>query len=1130
MSEMQTVSAFTRRASDPCAKKYDRLFTLRVSGKGDVKGAKGQVDFLEAFQDLDDVKEFQKLYEPALMSASSKAGQRLRDRLERGGVLKVLSREGRRDFLGVLISIGRSRFLVYASTAAGNDEIDGTNAFTRHLRDAIEDPAFTGLYDPQYSLEADGYAKNNAAHPRRPVVYAFDATRIGRTQENGAQIYEAVKEAGAVIEAGGLLVDPGTGPAARMMWEMLTFGSEMEQRVGKLRRFVGRLNTARAGYWPFRIEMAPLGVTAEMVGERRRLVPDPNEVAAVTELARVGLDPNATQQQILAALAAVGVCSRDPKTAGVPVDQLDPAAARRFFTLAKLRGYRDGQLALEFVGVVDGHLNPGSGHELIRRWHGANDRGERDKRGSITYSIPMPKPTVLDHDRNTKLGWLPGVSEEDEYRMWTRLIALRGVDRLMNRIDDLTDHERALLSSADLAKLAQDVDADRARTAGGRKPTSLIKIMLCAGQDRGARIHLRSRAGGASYELRREKVNGDRKDKRSGTLLATMDTRDVLTAMAEIICLAVDDVTSKTTRPLTLAVPPAVRRAVEGERSSADDIEMLQQRVDDAERLAEGYDKSLAVMRGDGAPAARIRNAEQCAKDAWREHEELLHQLDQALHAALDVPNPGAVSLEVSSPLDVVSALRAGFRLEDPPTALVDAMRSLFPEGLSVTTCRDRLSCRVTAAAVSLATTAGQPLVVRNVSASVPNRMGRGAAGESRARASVMAARRLGDGVPMDTVARAASYANVVDASRKVTEHLQSTGKFPSSGRLQALLDCPIAATTKPLHQHLTTETSVKDPFQRHVVEYFTTDDGSRRGSGSVWSRDCDTQRRQDQLTILAALAPAQGGMAARDLAFALDPDNDRLREVLHASNRGDKVTMPPATYRLPTAGFPHGWFGKSTSNLAEEDKRISLMPCPYPDCAAKVADVLCMAGEVLALGGAVLCRRCRRVAVPSWEPQHAVAKTIRFPQAYIDWADAQPRRSGRAVPCGQQGCCRDVGFGPGLAWRWADSVDERAWHDDDCRAGQLPANYVRCHYVDCELDDGGGPGSIRRGHRASPRWHGPECSKAANGIGRLLPHGHRETEAARIRGWAAERGIQLKKAGRVPRDVVAEYREAMGR
>lgn len=65
-----------------------------------------------------------------------------------------------------------------------------------------------------------------------------------------------------------------------------------------------------------------------------------------------------------------------------------------------------------------------------------------------------------------------------------------------------------------------------------------------------------------------------------------------------------------------------------------------------------------------------------------------------------------------------------------------------------------------------------------------------------------------------------------------------------------------------------------------------------------------------------------------------------------------------------------------------------------------------------------------------------SAARRIRFPDAYIAWFDAQPRRTGQVVACAAKHCQRDIGLGTGKTWRWDDTPGP-AWHDDDCRAGR---------------------------------------------------------------------------------------------
>ena len=946
------------------------------------------------------------------------------------------------------VSFGRSLFIVYSSTAAQLDEATG-NAFTRHVCEAIADPAFSGLADPELMALRDA-EKLPGDHPS--LVFAFDPTRFVRTVSSANLLYDVAARNLAAFEARDLRVDPALGEHMRMMWMFLAYGSEMEATVGKLRRFVGRLNKARAGLWPYRVGMTPLGVTCADAEGGRRLTVDDTHVDSVARLVELGLNPATTLRGVLTVLGTEhGVVSTDPKAAGVPVNELDPAAVKRLFLRRKLRAYRDGALELVFVGVMENQLRPGSGHVLTRRWEGLRD-GTPDRYGSISYHVPMPKPTVTAPDGSPRQGWLDGMTDEQERATWDRLILLRGVDDDGRRpAEDLEAdaEEWNSLSDEERAALNRELGRARSRGRGGRPGRRAVSVVCPAYRDSaageaGPRTFLRARAVGASLELRRERTAPADPyaglDRDHSNLLATFDERTLTDAVGRLITEGIRRLTDEGHHlgPYQLVLSPALAAAaglVDPAARRQEEASALSARAEEQRRLARGYEASIARLLGQDQPSpARLADLEAGSAQAWAEHQRLL---DQA--AVVEAAPPPAVAatplpqLDASDPRDLVVGLRRVYGAGPVPEAFLEALRATLPTGVRFTPAGDLLEWQV-GGDLSFTTENGEVVRVLGCQVPVTSLTGRGGAGGAADRAAAMAVRRMVDGHPIEQVAAAAGLADAGYAARSIGAHLNRLGRFPDPALLALAVDCPIVETTRVLHEHATADhPATRGGFAGHVTTVYTrpapatSTERRRNGRGHVWAYDPNTDSRADQLTILAAL-PAGAGIRATALAPLLDPAQPVTRHVLNASTTTTRTNAvyPPALRRLPAPGHPDGWHGKATGTLPDEHKLVGLPLCPHPDCAETYATALCPAVEVLALGAMMLCRRCRRANTPADHPQHQRARQVVFPQSYIDWADAQPRRSGQPVPCAA-GCSRDVGLGAGLTWRWDDSPEDRS-------------------------------------------------------------------------------------------------------
>lgn len=1173
-------------------KTIDRIFILRVSGKGDQKGSANQLHVLEQYRRFEDVGTFLERFNVVMMQASSREGARLRREWQRRHGLTVLYREGSQYFLGVSVVIGKSRFIVYAESAAKMDEASG-NAFTRHVIAAIADPAFNGLGDPEFMAKRDAGAFDKTEHPS--LVYAFDPTRFLRSSKAAALMYDAAARDLTAFEAKDLHIDPAQGGHMRMLWTFIAYGSEVEVVVGKMRRFVGRLNKARAGYFPYPAGMAPLGsrrVPVDGLPDTYELAVDGEHIASVARLQELGLDRSKTYTQILEVLGEdYGVTSGDVKTFGVPVNELDPAAAKRFFVRRKLEAYRDGELELLFTGVMDNQLRPGSGHILTRRWEGLNAGGEPDRLGAVSYRIALPKPTVAGPEGQPRQGWIPGVSDEEERARWDRLIALRGVDDNGRRpVEELDQEMLEDLSPEDIAQIQKDAAASRRARRGGRTPDRAVTVVYAPYGQEGARTFLRARGTkaqratgrGLQWELREETGTtgpaGGISRKRGATTLHTAFTeRDLTAALADMITAAVQVLTDDghDLGPHRIVLSPALAHTVEqaspAQARQAAEKE-LTARIGKALRYATGSDETVSALRGEGLAEdhPRLVAAKTSAGAAWADWQQAVDEHAQLQQTPTpDAPAVELPALDVTDPRDLVVGLRGVYAAGKVPPGFAGALRYTLPQPPTFCATGDSLQWDLVGDVV-LTTTGGETVTVEGVRVSVTSIHGRDGARGALARAGELAARRMSQGQPVRDIARAADmdHAYVI---RQVAAHLRGTGLFGDDARLAQAVVCPIAETTRVLWAHATGEpVDRRDGFNDHVLTFFapapTPGGSTRTGRGAVWAYDLDVDHRRDQLTILSHAVDPAVGIRADALAAVLGPDDPKGRRVLDASTHTNKVNglYPPALRRLAAPGFPDGWHGKATASLAAEHKRVGWTLCPYDDCPETYATVLVPAAEVLALGAMTLCRRCRRAATPPGHPMHRTARTVRFPHAYIAWFDAQPHRSGHVVACAKPACSRDIGLGAGNTWQWDDQHGP-AWHDDDCRAGQTTGQHSRCRYTDCTLDEGAGPGSIRQEGRGRRTWHSRACEHAekrrqtaakveyatcrlagctldeGGGPGSIAKNGKYRTvhngtcrqavktgrDAPLIRTWARAQGRNLPDTGRIPAAIVAAYRAA---
>lgn len=1086
-------------------KSIDRTFVLRVSGKGDDKGNKNQLEVLQAFRHLADVAAFLKAFDVRMMKASSAVGAALRSKWERERGLKILTWQGKKNFLGLSVVVGRSRFVMYASTAAGMDEESG-NAFTRHVCEAITDPTFCGTADPEFMALCDGGAFDGQEHPS--LVHAFDATRFCRTVTSATQMYDAAERNLVALEARDLQIDPAQGGHMKMMWIFVAYGSEMEAIVGKQRRFVGRLNAARDGLWPYRPGMTPLGVTCPTGPETkgsRRLQVDEKLVASVAKLATLGLDPSNGDEKILRILggAPFSVVSTHPTTFGKPVSDLDPAAAKRLFLRRKLEGYRDGELVLPFVGVAQNQLRVGSGHVLRRRWEGHDKHGEPDRLGGISYRVPMPKPVVIGRDGKPRRGWLAGMSDQEERAAWNRLIALRGTDDRGRRPAEELDQElldaNSDLGVDDRKLLAQELERVQKRSKGGRQGERVVSS-ICppyrtsdAG-DTGPRHFLRHRAAGIPSELRREACSPKAPDGgivRKGSLhLGTFEEAELTAALATLVIDAVRLLTdegvtvgthqlrtSQHLQELIAASDPAAERAQQ--------VTALRLDAEAQRKQARGYDATLAAERGTAEPdEERIQDLEQAAGEARKQSRQLAQQADELEQAPLAPAATCLPPLNGADPRDFVAALRGPYGTGSVPGLFLEAVDSFCPRGVHFRPGNDSLELEMVAD-VCLATVAGDAVTLTGMSTTVPNHLGRGAGGLSKQRAAEMTARYMAGGCSLEQAARAAGTLDLLYARGRVEATLADTNRMPDPAKRLLAAQCQVAEGRSVLHAYATTDGfTARDGYERHMVGFYGAEVPAGRhpgGTGRGWAYELDLDARLDQTTVLRALPDPGRGLVAAALGGILNPNEPKLglRWVQDASTvRHRQFPYPAATRRLPAPGFPDGWHGVASGSLTPDSKRVGPALCSYDDCKEPYADVLCPVAEVLALGAMVLCRRCLRAAVPPKHPQRTLAAGIRFPVGYVDWADSQITRTGRIVACAAA-CALDVGLGPGKTWRWDETSAEQVWHDDDCRVGAVTQQYLTCRYLDCQVDQGGGPGAVRQTSRIARVWHSRDCEHA---------------------------------------------------
>ena len=1082
------------KTTRPCVvrKLIDNVYLLRVSGKADLRGSAGQLDVLRQYDTSPDVAEFLRAFDVEMMSASSARGRKLRATWQREGRLRVLSRQGRQDFLGVRIDIGRSRFIVYASSAAKMDE-GNANAFTRHVCETIADPAFSGEGDPDHQsrLDAEGYDE----HPA--VLHAFDPTRFCRTQANAMDIWTAADRHGAALDTGDLFLDPASGTTAQMMWMMVAYGSAIEALVGKQRRMVGRLNIARDGRWPYREGMLPLGCGAHDAehGRGRVLTPDQSQQPIVELLAKLGLDLANTNEVILEALAREhGLISHQPTTKGKRVDELDPSAAKRFFVRGKLEAYRDGELPLTFIGAVPHQFQVGSGHVFRRRWLGfGGPDNEPDRYGAITYRIPFPKPTVTGANGQPRDGWLNGYTDAEERRIWDRLIMLRGRDADGRRIlDEIpTDTARAMSPEEQRRIRADRVRRDAAARGGNPGQRAIANVFAPYTDDaegRGPRYWFRIQGPRPSSEyrghcqLRRETVRGAggiSRDRDASEPVASFRERELTSALAEVILGAVGQLVRDGQTVGTLDTPQTGSSSPQDRDASASESEQAETAatLEQSTTLAKGYDRSVALLLGEGTAddAPQLIDARLSAKAAWRD----VAQAQRAVERLNDLKGrePSTpLELDVTDVRDIVVGLKGVYGRGAVPDAFAAALRALVPEGFRLAPGDDDLTWLLRAQ-VCLPLGDGGTTTVSGPPAPVPNIAGRGAGGNATGRTALMLQRRFHDGQSLPELADATRSVDMAGMRRTLTKALRATDLFPTKDRVQIALDNPIIEATKVLWAAINKNpTQPSSAFAEHIRRSYL---GSPTTGAEGWALDVNRDQRLDQMTVVSHARDLSVGINAAALGRIVGSSRSVLDSSLVKEHCGRVIY--PTLDRTPTDGYPDGWQGKGTTHLADAAKRVRPVRCPHADCPERWATVLCPVFEVTQLGASVLCRHCRRAATPPNGPRHTDAARVVFPQSYIDWADGIDRRAGTVAVCAAPGCTKDIGLGAGRVWVWTEeaAADGREWHDPTCQSGTPLSAYTLCKYQNCTVDEGGGPGKIHQEGRGRRTWHSDACRRA---------------------------------------------------
>lgn len=1100
----------TAAVPKPIPKRYTKIFVLRVSGKADMAGVRNQLEVLRAYTHLADVKTFLDTFDVEMMSASSASGRALRSTWERDGRLQVMSRQGRKDLLGVIVTVNTTRFVLYASTASQADEAEG-NAFTRNICELIADPEFNGEGDPAYirRLDAGEFGNDHQA-----VLYAFDTTRFVRSMAGAMKIWDAAKLVGAALEAEELFFEPAVDEHGAMMWIVVAYGSEAEVNVGKMRRFVGRLNIARDGRWPYRASYAPLGCTAIAApdGRGRLLQVDPDQIPAVQTLVRLGLDPLKGKAEILHALAHEhGLLSKHAARDGAPVDELGPSSADRFYVQNKLEAYRDGELALEFVGPRPGRFNVGAGHILQRRWQGyGGPHGQPDRNGAITYKIPFPKPRTTGPDGEPRNGWLPGLTDDQEREAWDKLLRLRGVDAHGRRLTDLiTPEEWEKLPLAEQRRITADRNRRDAAARGGREAQRALSHAFQpytndpdgTGPRHWLRIQKRkdSAATGAYCQLLRERTRsagGINRDGTTNDTLASFHERELTAALADVILDTVRRLEDEGHHigSLDSAGEPDTSPSTRCDEESTTDENRAAAKANLQELTtkAKGADELTAMLLGEGLTKdnPRVVNSHEVAATAWNEVSIAQRKLTR-LEQPPARPVEDAIDLDITNVRDVVVGLRGIYAAGAVPPHFAAALTSLVPNGFQLAPGRDDLEWTLTAD-VALPTTDEDTITVTSTT-TVRNVAGRGAGGNATGRTTIRLARRLRDGDTVQTIAADDGSVDIAGTRRTLTNALRTAGIFAGPIQIQLALDNPISDATRILWEALDgaptrTSSSFADHIRRCYLQVTNTPVVAQ-----TWSIDPHRDQRLEQVTVSAHARNLHLGLTAAGLGAALGS----TRNVLDASRLRQQATRTfyPVLTRITDTDQENGWGGNGSSVLEEDHKRVRLVQCPHADCAERWATAYCPVYEVTQLGTALLCRRCRRAATPAGDTCHTDAARVVFPQAYIDWADAQIRRTGAVLRCALPGCVRDIGFGPGRTWAWDGTTTANdTWHDDACRAGTLLRDVTPCAYTACDIDEGAGPGRIQQAGRGRRRWHSRACTNAQD----------RDDRAARQAGPAA--------------------------
>jgi len=276
----------TDQAADPADFHYlDKLFLCRESSEYDYLLLSKMIkQVLRPWErELDEVARAMEFGVTPIKAGPD--GEKTREVL---GVREIFipSSMGSRRLLGVFFTIGRVGFF-YALASAGQQEIDGENAFTNELRDLIK-----------------------TLRPREIVTGPF--SRMLRVTWIGAGLMKAMADYRVTLRcAESTEAIDLRSPSGRREWELLANAAQNDYVATLTRLLTGTTFEYKQGYWPRSELSLPIGY--RKVGgkgeDRNKVIPDPTQKPVVRRLIELAAS-DATEDEIAVQLSELGVRSR----------------------------------------------------------------------------------------------------------------------------------------------------------------------------------------------------------------------------------------------------------------------------------------------------------------------------------------------------------------------------------------------------------------------------------------------------------------------------------------------------------------------------------------------------------------------------------------------------------------------------------------------------------------------------------------------------------------------------------------------------------------------------------------------------------------------------------------------------